>query len=254
MTSHSTGKRGRHRLSWLARSQRRDSRRAQPTSAPAAANALAVGAPIAPAAPVMAAICPASGSSLRSPSLACSSGQYSPSNMSASEIDSNWPMRFGIADHGHPFLGDVGGDGGVAFGAAETEQAQPRHQHDAGQGIELALDAADPFVLWRLNTSDNASTNARAASRVACANSSSLPASGCGTTSGQFLVRMVWSGVTTPPRLSTARSDCRQTQNGLAAAKFKYLPPPRAFDLVVLLAASAADDGCDRRDRLKLSP
>src|SRR6266481_5653773 len=62
------------------------------TSAPAAANALAVAAPIAPAAPVIAAIWPASGNSFATPSLACSSDQYSQSNMSASEIDSKQPM------------------------------------------------------------------------------------------------------------------------------------------------------------------
>src|SRR5580704_16962898 len=54
------------------------------TSAPAAAKALAVAAPIA-------ATWPASGSSLAAPSLACSSDQYSQSNMSASEIDSKRP-------------------------------------------------------------------------------------------------------------------------------------------------------------------
>ena len=61
------------------------------TSAPAAANALAVAKPIAPAAPVMTAICPASGSSLALPSLACSSDQYSTSNRSASGSGSKRP-------------------------------------------------------------------------------------------------------------------------------------------------------------------
>ena len=39
---------------------------------------------------------------------------------------------------------------------------------------------------------------AAAASRASRAKSSSLPSAGAGTTSGQFLVRIVWSGVTTP--------------------------------------------------------
>jgi hypothetical protein len=56
------------------------------TSAPAAANVRAVAAPIAPPAPVIAAIWPASGFSFALPSLACSAGQYSQSNMSASEM------------------------------------------------------------------------------------------------------------------------------------------------------------------------
>src|ERR1700730_15719029 len=46
-------------------------------SAPAAAKALAVAAPIVPAAPVIAAIWPASGNSLAAPSFACSNDQYS---------------------------------------------------------------------------------------------------------------------------------------------------------------------------------
>ena len=64
------------------------SRSSSATSAPAAAKALAVAAPMAPAAPVMTATWPASGKSFCSPSLACSSGQYSMSNICSSEIDS----------------------------------------------------------------------------------------------------------------------------------------------------------------------
>ena len=62
------------------------------TSAPAAANAFAVAAPIAPAAPVTTATWPASGFSGSLPSLACSIGQYSVSNMSASVIDWKRPI------------------------------------------------------------------------------------------------------------------------------------------------------------------
>jgi hypothetical protein len=53
---------------------------------------LAVAAPIAPAAPVTTAIWPASGGSAAVPSLACSSAQYSMSNMSACESDSKRPI------------------------------------------------------------------------------------------------------------------------------------------------------------------
>ena len=102
---------------------------------------------MAPPAPVTAAICPASGNSLRAPSLACSSGQYSQSNISASEIDSNLPIASRIADALDPRLRDIGGDDGVCLAAAETEQAKPRHQHDAGQGIELALDMPTRLLL-----------------------------------------------------------------------------------------------------------
>ena len=49
-------------------------------------------APMAPPAPVMTAICPANGRSFSLPSLACSIGQYSQSNMSASVIGSKRPI------------------------------------------------------------------------------------------------------------------------------------------------------------------
>ena len=57
--------------------------------------------------------------------------------------------RLGVADAFDPGFGDIGGDDRVAFGAAETEQAEAGHQHDAGQGIELVLDAADALVVAR---------------------------------------------------------------------------------------------------------
>ena len=55
--------------------------------------------------------------------------------------------RFGVGDDCDPFLGDVSGDHGVALRPTKPEQAEPAHQHDAGQGIELLLDAADAFVV-----------------------------------------------------------------------------------------------------------
>ena len=116
-------------------------------SAPAALKAVAVAAPIAPAAPVIAAIWPASGGSLRAPSLACSSGQYSTSNISASEIDSNRPIASASATPSIHCFGDVGGNDGVLLGAAEAEQAEAGNQDDAGQGIELPLAAADALVV-----------------------------------------------------------------------------------------------------------
>ena len=106
------------------------------TSAPAAAKARAVAAPMAPPAPVMAAIWPASGGSFARASLACSGGQYSHSNMSNSPIDWNCADRLGVGDDGDGRLGDVGGDARIGLAAAEAEQAEPRHQDDPRQRIE----------------------------------------------------------------------------------------------------------------------
>ena len=84
-------------------------------------------------------IWPASGFSLRLPSLACSSDQYSMSNMSASSIDLEASERFRVRDRLDRGLGEVGGDAGVLRGAAETKKAEPGHQHHARQRIEHFL-------------------------------------------------------------------------------------------------------------------
>ena len=56
---------------------------------------------------------------------------------------------FGIADGFDPGLGDVSRDHGVALRPTKSEQAEPAHQHDTGQGIEFMFDAADAFVVTR---------------------------------------------------------------------------------------------------------
>src|ERR1700722_14433660 len=53
----------------------------------------------------------------------------------------------GVTHAFDPGLGNVGRDDRSPFGAAEPEQPQARHQDDAGQGIEFALDSANAFVV-----------------------------------------------------------------------------------------------------------
>ena len=50
--------------------------------------------------------------------------------------------RLGVGDGRDRGLGEIGGDAGVLGGAAESVEAEPRHQHDAGQGIDHFLVAA----------------------------------------------------------------------------------------------------------------
>ena len=58
--------------------------------------------------------------------------------------------RFGVGDGLDRGFGEVGGDARILLRAAEAEQAEPRHQHDARQRIEHLLDAADARVVaWR---------------------------------------------------------------------------------------------------------
>ena len=168
--------------------------------------------------------------------------------MSASEIDSKRPMASASLHAFDPGLGDIGGDHGVVFRPAEAEQAEAWHQHDAGQGIELVLDAADALIVTLEILVDSACKLDTAGSRVALAKSSSLPASGAGRTSGQFLVRMVWSGVITPPWLNLRQIlVAEEIQHCVAGAEFENEPPPCAFGRVVFLAARAAYDRRDLR-------
>ncbi len=132
--------------------------------------------------------------------------------------------------------------------AAETEQAKARHQHDAGQGIELALDAADALVVAREIVPIASRRIGRPARGSMRAKSSSLPLSGAGKTSGQFLVRMVWSGVMTPQLAHPVQIlGVDEIAHRLAAAEFKHEAPPGALDGRVLLAAGAAHDRRDMR-------
>ena len=109
-----------------------------------------------PPAPVTTATWPASGFSATAPSFACSSDQYSMSNMSASEIDSKRPIAsasvmVSIADSARSAAMRAS-----LLRAAETEQAEPRHEHDARQRIERPLAAADARVMAREVIADSA--------------------------------------------------------------------------------------------------
>ena len=80
-------------------------------------------------------------------SLACSRLQYSTSNTSASGSGSKRPMASASVMTSNGVAGEIGGDGRIPGRGADTEQAEPRHKHDARHRIELALAAADAAVL-----------------------------------------------------------------------------------------------------------
>ena len=126
-------------------------------------------------------------------------------------------------------LGDVGGDRCVLGAGAQAEQAEAGHQHDARQRIvhrraagarvvarEIGLVVVDEFLRGRL--------------RAPRLNSSSLPASGAGTISGQGLVRMTWSGVM-HAGAGVAREllAVDEIEDRVAGAEFEDRPPVRAF-------------------------
>ena len=128
------------------------------TSAPAAANALAVAAPIAPPAPVTTATWPASGFSGALPSLACSIGQYSVSNMSASVIGRKRPIASASV-----MVETAASARSAAMRASLAERPKPvktqaRHQHDARQGIDHPFAAAGRACCGARNISCNSST------------------------------------------------------------------------------------------------
>ena len=107
-------------------------------------SAFAVAAPMPEPPPVTIATWRASTFSAALPSLACSSDQYSMSNISASEIGSIAADRFGVGDHRDGVFGDIGRDGGVLRRGAEPEQAHALHRES-----RAAADRAPFFSVRR---------------------------------------------------------------------------------------------------------
>jgi hypothetical protein len=54
---------------------------------------------------------------------------------------------FGVGDHAHGVLGEIGGHVGILRRAADAEQAKTRHEHHARRRVELGFDPANPLVL-----------------------------------------------------------------------------------------------------------
>ena len=98
---------------------------------------------------------------------------------------------FGIRDHFDRVLRDVGRDGGIFRRSAETEQSHARHEDDARQRIEFGLRRGQRGHCCARNSRDSARRTRRPPARRMFSTPSSFPASGAGTSSGQFLVRMV---------------------------------------------------------------
>ena len=69
--------------------------------------------------------------------------------MSASEIDSKRPIASASVMAATAASARSAATRASFLRAAEPEQAEPRHQHDAGQGIEHLLDAAEARVVAR---------------------------------------------------------------------------------------------------------
>ena len=103
----------------------------------------------------------------------------------------------GIGDHLDRVLGKIGGDRGILGRAPQAEQADARHEHHARAAVELGFGPADGRVLageiGLVVGNELGDRLAHGAGKVV-----ELAGSGGGTTSGRFLVRMMWSGVTTP--------------------------------------------------------
>src|SRR3977135_1478567 len=73
--------------------------------------------------------------------------------------------------------------------------------------------------------------------------SSAAPSCGGATTSGQFLVRIVWSGV------AVALRSVYEMADRVVAAEFQDQPAPGAFVARIREAAGAAQDRRDARER-----
>ena len=157
-------------------------------------------------------------------------------------------MRFGIADDGDPFLGDIGGNVGVFFRASQAEQAQPGRQRDAGQGIELLLAAAGTRVvafkvlmIVRGKLANALPSGPREFVKLANVwrRQNQRPVFGADRVVG---------GDDAGPALPVQIFAVHEVQNHVAGAKFENQSPPCSFDHTVFLAARSAYDRRDLRE------
>ena len=104
-------------------------------------------APIAPAAPVIAAIWPASGTSVRFSEL----GLFKRPVFDVEHIGFRNRLKtsdsFGISDGFYCGFGEIGSDARILLAAPQAEQSEPGHEYNAGQGIEHPLAAVATRVV-----------------------------------------------------------------------------------------------------------
>ena len=198
---------------------------------------------MAPPAPVMAAICPASGGSFARPSLACSGGQYSHSNMSASLIDWNCPDRLGVGDDvrrpprrcrrrcaRQPCCGRgrYRPSPGTRMTRGSGIEHGPRLAEARVVALEVRLVAGDELLRRppraALEVVELAGLRRRHDQR---------PALGADGVIGRHHAG---------PGVARDLLAVDEIADGLAAAELQHQPPPRALDLAVGQAAGAAQD------------
>ena len=108
---------------------------------------MAVANPIAPAAPVTTATCPASGSSLRRAEFRLLQRPVFDVEQIRFRQRLKATDRFGVGDCGNSRFGKVGGDLRILLASAKSEYSDAGHQHHPRQRIEHLLDAADARVV-----------------------------------------------------------------------------------------------------------
>ena len=239
---------------WRRRRRCRDRGRARRSRRPPAAKALAVAAPMPEPPPVTTATWRASGFSAALPSLACSSDQYSTSNMIGFADGLVGADGFGIGDDLDRVLGDVGGDGRVLGGGAEAEEADARHQHHARQRIEFDLLLARSWRCCARNSRDSARHRPRpplrppSSSRRACplrARARAAASSWCG-----------WCGRASPRRSANSARAPRRSRNSGSRAECGIAGSAawRCRPLVARNGDGAAQDRRDLGDAARASP
>ena len=155
--------------------------------------------------------------------------------------------RFGVADAFDPGLGNVSGNLGIALGAAEAEQAEPRHQHDAGQRIELMFDMADAgIVLLEIVVI----ARGELVRRVVRDAGEFGKFSGIGRRQHQRPV-LGADGVVRGHHAGLAQAGqilgIDEIEHRIGGAEFEHQPAPGAFACFVFFAAGAAHDRRDLR-------
>ena len=162
--------------------------------------------------------------------------------------------RLGIGDDLGRALREIGGDLGVLLRTSKAEQAEAGHERDARQRVEWALDPAGARILSReiglVALAEVAHRRLRGALEiihaVACGcDGDERPVLGADGVVGRY-----HAGLAVARELGAVD----EVEDRGAGAELENHAPPRAFDLLVLAAASPAQDrrhGIYRGDRLR---
>ena len=162
--------------------------------------------------------------------------------------------RLGIGDDLGRALREIGGDLGVLLRTSEAEQAEAGHERDARERVERALDPAGARILageiGLVALAEVGHRRLRGALEIIHAVARGRDGDERPVLGADGVVGRYHAGLAVARELGAID----EVEDRGAGAELEDHPPPRAFDLLVLAAASPAQDrrhGIHRGDRLR---